>query len=180
VHLASAELTMRANRPALFSGIHSVTATNALHYAFRTTTDEPLRYLLLLQAAGWMAQFRTFAGAKSENLRAVQLTGLEKAEGDPMAEWKANPDVNASRVLRVAGDRETRQDFLAGALRQAVAKADEPHYYKYMAALLEDVPTIGTAWQPRMLASMIYYMKGPADAEPVAMKRAREALRALS
>jgi len=65
------------------------------------------------------------------------------------------------------------------ALRHTTAKVDEVHYFKYIAALIEDVPLASPEWQPRLLASSVYYLKGPADAEPAPMKRAREALRSL-
>jgi hypothetical protein len=38
---------------------------------------------------------------------------------------------------------------------------------------------VSAEWQPHLLASAVYYVKGSGDPEPAAMKRAREALRAL-
>ena len=72
-----------------------------------------------------------------------------------------------------------RQAFFASALRFTASKVSEVHYYKFLAALLEDVPLVSAEWQPHLLASAVYYVKGSGDPEPVAMKRAREALRAL-
>jgi hypothetical protein len=179
VHLAGAELRMRARGGASIASIHAVTAANGLHYAYLTASDPQLRYLLLLQAIGWMGQFRTFAGARAENLRAAELTSLEPASGDPMAELKSNPDGAASRVMKIASDPQARQAFLTTALRHTIAKVDEVHYYKYLAALMEDVPLASPEWQSRLFASSVYYMKGPADEESAPMKRAREALKAL-
>ncbi|MGH8245125.1 MAG: hypothetical protein ACREUU_01690, partial [Gammaproteobacteria bacterium] len=59
------------------------------------------------------------------------------------------------------------------------AKANEVHYYKYLAALIEDIPLMSSEWQPHLLAAMVYYVKGSGDPEPAPMKRARQALRAL-
>jgi len=64
-------------------------------------------------------------------------------------------------------------------LEFTASKVSEVHYYKFLAALLEDVPLVSSEWQPHLLASAVYYVKGSGDPEPVAMKRAREALRAL-
>jgi hypothetical protein len=57
---------------------------------------------------------------------------------------------------------------------------DEVHYYKFLAALIEDVPLVSIEWQPYLLATTVYYVKGSNDPEPPAMKRACEALRALT
>ena len=46
-------------------------------------------------------------------------------------------------------------------------------------AMASEAETTVAEWQPHLLASAVYYVKGPGDPEPAAMKRAREALRAL-
>ena len=43
-----------------------------------------------------------------------------------------------------------------------------------------DVPLVSAEWQPHLLATTVYYVKGANDPEPAPMKRAREALRALA
>ena len=53
------------------------------------------------------------------------------------------------------------------------------HYYKYLAALLEDSALVNPEWQPHLVAAAIYYVKGSNDQESAPMKRAREALKAL-
>jgi hypothetical protein len=147
VHLAAAELRMRAERGAALASIHGVTSANALHYAYQMAPDPELRRLLMLQGVGWMAQFRTFAGAKPENLKELDITTLEPAAPD-----------------------------LPAAIRHTVAKADEVHYYKYLAALIEDVPQVSAEWQPHMRAAVTFYTKGEKDPEPAWLKRARAAL----
>jgi hypothetical protein len=61
-------------------------------------------------------------------------------------------------------------------MRHTVAKANEVHYYKYLAALAEDIPLMHPQWQPHLAAAAVYYMKTAKDAEPEPMKRARAAL----
>src|SRR2546426_325947 len=61
IHLASAELRMRARSGAALASIHSMTSTNALRYAYLSAPDPQTRFLLLLQAAGWVGQFKTAA-----------------------------------------------------------------------------------------------------------------------
>lgn len=189
VHLASAELRMRARGGASLASIHAVTSANALHYAYLTAPDPQLRLLLLLQAVGWMGQFRTFAGARPENLRGLSIAGLEPAPEDApldralretFAGIPADPEAAAARVMRLAPDPASRRAYLATALRHTISKINEVHYYKYLAALIEDVPLVSPRWQPHLLGATVYYVKGLNDPEPPVMKRAREALRSLA
>ena len=187
IHLASAELRMRARGGASLASIHGMTSANALHYAFLSAPDPQARFLLLLQAVGWMGQFRTAASARPENLRAFAITELEPGPEAPLESALAETfaavpkDVEAAagRVFRLGRDLQGRQAFFASALRFTASKVTEVHYYKFLAALLEDVPLVSAEWQPHLLASAVYYVKGSGDPEPAAMKRAREALRAL-
>ncbi|MSV27924.1 MAG: hypothetical protein EXQ52_04155 [Bryobacterales bacterium] len=152
VHLASAELRMRATGGAALASVHSVTSANALHYAYSTASDQRTRFLLTLQGVGWMTQFRVAAGARPENLRAFAITDLDTSAKPPS---------------------------LTDAIRHTVSKVNEAHYYKYLGALIEDIPLMSAEWQPHLLAALPFYTKTAADPEPPAMKRAREALRSL-
>ena len=70
--------------------------------------------------------------------------------------------------------------YLAGALRLSSAKANEVHYYKYLAALIEDLPLVSPLWQPHLLATTVYYLKSSSDPDPVPMQQAKDALRTLA
>ena len=180
---------MRAGSTAAIGGIHAVTSANALHYACLTAADPQVRFLLLLQAVGWMGQYRTWLGTRPDGLRHFSITDLEPStEATPLdrslaeifAGIPANPDASAVRVLRLASDPGHRQAFLSTALRLTSAKVNEVHYYKYLAALIEDIPLVSPEWQPHLAAATVYYLKGSNDPDPVPMKRAREALRSLA
>jgi hypothetical protein len=179
---------MRARGSAALASIHSVTSANALHYAYLSAPDPQTRFLLLLQAVGWVGQFRTFAGARPDSLRAFPITDLEPGPTAPLetalaetfAGLPKDVDASAARVFRLARELPARQAFLTAALRLTIGKVTEVHYYKYLAALIEDIPLVSPEWQPHLLATTVYYVKGSNDPEPAPMKRAREALRALA
>jgi hypothetical protein len=180
---------MRARGGAALSSIHAVTSANALHYAYLSAPDPQVRLLLMLQAAGWMGQFRTAAGARPGNLRPFAITELEpgsddtpvdRAIGETFADIPKDVDAAAGRVFRLGRELSGRQAFFASALRFTASRVSEVHYYKFLAALVEDVPLVSPEWQPHLVASAVYYVKGSGDPEPAAMKRAREALRGLS
>ena len=189
VHLAAAELRMRARASAVLASIHAVTSANALHYAYLAATDPQDRFLLLLQAVGWMGQFRTWAGTRPDSLRPFAISDmepdgdnepLERSIAETFAGIPSNLDAAAARAFRLARDLPSRQAFLASALRLTSAKVNEVHYYKYLAALIEDAPLVSPEWQPHLLAATVYYLKGSGDPEPAPMKRAREALQSLA
>jgi len=189
VHLAAAELSMRTRGANTIVGIHAVTAANGLRHAWLAAVDPQTRLLLLLQAAGWMAQFRTWAESRpgpQDRLRSFPITAIEPAAAaEPLERSLAeifigNPDASVARAFRLAADSGSRQAFLGAALRFTLAKADEVHYYKYLAALIEDIPLMSAEWQPHLASAALYYAKGPGDPEPEATRRAREALRGLA
>jgi hypothetical protein len=179
---------MRTRGAASIAGIHAVTACNALHHAYLSAADAKLRLLLLLQAVGWMGQFRTWSESRESDLRTLAVTSMEPAAspGDLdqtlskiFEENRSDPDGSASRVFRLAAELPARQKFLSAALGLTLSKADEVHYYKYMAALIEDIQLVSPEWQPHMLAAVVHYMKGSKDPQPAWAKRAAEALPAL-
>ena len=182
VHLAAAEVRIRATGGSALVGIHTVTSANALHYAWQSAPDARDRLLLMLQAVGWVGQFRTYAEMRPETMRKRAITDLEPAKGtlaEAMAAIPAAPDEAAGRVFAMASDPQTNREWLAAAMRQTLAKTNEVHYYKYLAALIEDISLVSPEWQPHLLATTAYYVKGPADPEPIWMKRAREPLAGL-
>lgn len=175
VHLASAELRMRVSSGPIAS-IHAVTSANGLRHSYLAAGDPATRYLILLQAVGWMAQFRTLIEAAKPEPRKLDITELQPA---PKSDQDANLDSAAAQAMHAAGEPSGRRAFQAEVLRHTIAKANEVHYYKYQAALLEDIPLVSTEWQPHLVGATVYYAKGRGDAEPEPMKQAREALGTL-
>src|SRR5207244_2428082 len=103
-----------ASRP-----LHSNTSSNALHYAFRTSTSSRTRLLVLLQAVVWAAA-RT--GGDLPNLRDMKIAELAGAELPATAE-DAVADIFAllpSRTYR--WDSKSRKAVLSYGQR---AEADE-------------------------------------------------------
>jgi hypothetical protein len=183
VHLSSAELRMRLGRGGAIVGLHAVTSANALRHAWLAAAAPQTRFLMLLQAAGWIAQFRRWAEMRDNGLRKFSIAEMEPAAAgstveDTLSGIPSDLDGAASRVLRLAREQPGRQEFFTASLRSTIAKADEVHYYKYAAALVEDIPLVNAEWQPHLAAAMVWYMKGAKDPESGVIKRAREALKA--
>src|SRR4029453_4256575 len=79
-HLAAAELRMRLVSNVIV-GLHAVSSMNALHHAYLAAPDSQTRFLLLLQAVGWVGQFRV-GGTRENDLRALSITELEPSTKD--------------------------------------------------------------------------------------------------
>lgn len=189
VHLAAAELKMRVTGGNAITGIHTVTASNGLHYAYMSASDPAVRFLVLLQAVGWMGQFRTFAETRKDSVRNLVITDMEPSSASAESENKltdifanlgSKADASAPRIMRLARNQSDRQAFLSTATKLTLAKADEVHYYKYLAALLEDISHVSPEWQPHLVAATAYYTKASTDSDPAWAKSARAALSALA
>jgi hypothetical protein len=177
VHLAAVEIMMRAKGSIV--GLHAVSAANGLHHAWLKAAEPKVRLLVLLQGVGWMTQFRTFAGAREGALSGLAVDTMQGRQGGMEAVWaarKERPEQAAECVLEIAATPEGRRKWLSEAMRHTSALADEVHLYKYLAAIVEDSRLVSEAWRPHLAASLAFYMKGPGDAEPLPMKRARQAL----
>ncbi|MFN7923791.1 MAG: hypothetical protein U0Q16_27060 [Bryobacteraceae bacterium] len=183
VTLSACELRMRSRGGAAFVGVHAVTAANGLRYSWQSAPDARTRYLLTLQGAGWMAQFHRWAGRNPADLLPFSIFDLKPREGTAdsvLADSKSKPEQASASTLGLASGPATRAQYLAAATRNAIAKADEAHFFKYLVALLEDSTAVSDRWQPQVLAATPFYAKSASDPIAPAMKRAQEALTKLS
>ena len=189
VHLAGCELRMRVSGSASIIGVHAVTSCNGLHHAYLSASDPAVRLLILLQSVGWMGQFRTWAETRKDNVRPLSIEDLkpsatevnsESALADVFKNDGSNLDDSFARVMRLTRTVEGRRAFLKTAMQITVGKADEVHYYKYLASLAEDIPLVSPEWQPYLSAAVISYSKGSKDPEPVWAQRAKAALGSLA
>jgi hypothetical protein len=113
-------------------------------------------------------------------LRSRSILTQESAEkagpGEILAAIPTDPDQAFQKVFNIAADSETRSAYLSSAVRSVATKADEVHYLKYLVALIEDVPQVSVEWQPHLLATSVYYLKGAKDPVSPATLRAQEVL----
>jgi hypothetical protein len=181
VHLASGELIMKQPK---IQGIHAVTSTNALHYAFRTAANPETRLLLLLHGVAWMARFRE--SMQSGGFRPVKITELpvETVSEDP-ARGAAevleligpNTPTAAARAFALAKKHPEPEAYTKMARRLIFRKGTDAHHYKYAAAVFEDYDLVSPQWRPHMLATSVYYLRGSNDPDSKLMTRAIESVR---
>jgi hypothetical protein len=177
---AAAELLMR--RPGILS-LHAVTSTNALYFAFRTSSNDETRRLLLLQNAAFLPLFR----GDAKQLKSYQLDELKPAtkpgEKAPTIE-EIFENVSHDR-MKAAGqslswlkDNPDPQSFISAARRLVFLKGNNPHDYKFSSAVLEDYRAVSPAWRDRYLAASVFNLRGAGDTENSLVKRIRAAFSA--
>lgn len=189
VHLAAGELMMQ--QPGIF-GIHTVTSSHALRYAFDTSSSVQTRLLLMLQGIGWMCQFHNFMEGRPQGLQDVKITELAADEGRvstnevfaligkdaPAAAAKAMSFGRAGEMMGAPNGLMVTKasEFMRAANQLLLTKAADAHDYKYAASIFADYHRVSPRWQPHMLATASYYLRGTNSPDTEVMKRAREAV----
>lgn len=168
--------------------LHAQTTANALHYAYRTSNDEPTQQLALLQCAAFVAMFRqmTHAGESEFNLQKLEPQPLEQhhpahALEEIFSDLAANHRVQAARktlgYLRGGGD--AADSLIATARHHLVYGATEEHDYKFAEAVFDNHAQFrGSDWSARFLSAGMGYFKAPTKRPVPIVAEAIELLRA--
>jgi hypothetical protein len=178
--LGAGELLMRQRGVV---GLHTVTATNALHFAYETSGNDMTRRLMLLQAAAFLTMFRQNMQGRG-SLGDVRIDTLQAAEA-----WTPNvgaifADISRSDYLAAARKTLTLLDTrpqmcgqLMSAARQHVfTKGNDSHDYKFSSAVLEDFYHVNRDLRNRYLASSMYWLHGSGGPDSPVLQRTRQAL----
>lgn len=188
VHLLAGELMMR--QPGIY-GIHTVTSANALHTAFELAARPANRLLMLLQAVGWMVQFREFMSGARNGLNGANIfkVASTRVPGDHhraiaavLADVGKNAPAAAAQARGLAeraaetGHSGWLEDFASTARQQLVRKAGDAHDYKYAMAIFADLHRVSPLYRPQMLSTAAYYLKGSSQPDSQVVSRALEAL----
>jgi hypothetical protein len=180
--LMAGELIMR--QPGIV-GIHCVTSTNALHFAYQTSADDETRRLLMLQSAAFLPMFRQAMTGRGK-LADVKIDKLEKAEvkADPAeAVEEIFADVSKDKMLAARktlalmdGDATRFPPLVTSAERLIFTKGRDSHDYKFSSASLEDYYHVTAPWRARYAASSMFNLKGTGDRDNDLIQRTRAAL----
>lgn len=159
--------------------LHSMTTSNAMHYAFMTSRDDETRRRLLLQNASFLPMFREAMKGRGE----VGKERIDRFEGKQ--EGSLEGALNLMGMDRAAAARELLGQLDAGsdpyqfadsARRLVFLKGSNSHDYKFSSAVLEDFRYLTPAWRNRFLAASSYYLRGSRSKDNGLVKRSREAL----
>lgn len=160
--LAAGELLMR--QPGIVA-LHAMTSTNAMHYAFKMSSNDHTRRMVLLQNAAFLPLFRD-AMKNRGDVKENWITDLDAAssEGtslnDVFGKIGPNTDDAAANVLGYLDGDGKADDLIAEARRHVFLKGTDSHDYKFSSAVLEDYYHISPEWRNRYLASSVYKLRG--------------------
>jgi hypothetical protein len=181
--LRAGELLMQ--QPGI-GGLHCVTSTNALHYAYTASGDDETRRLMMLQCASFLPMFKTFMGGRGKLNESLKIDTLDKADfdatggaaiGEIMSDVSKNKLAAARKVLTLLERKAASPEELMTAARRLIfLKGTDSHDYKFSSAALEDYYHATPAWRAHFLASSVFWLKGSDDKDNDLVKRTRAAL----
>lgn len=186
--LSSGEMLMQ--QPGIVA-LHSVTSTNAMHYAFQTAKKSATRQRVLLQNAAFIPYFREAMRSRGE-IRDLRIDASPAAGSSPEgAADEAGPSVNtvfqtvsqdrgkaAEQMLAYLNRGGQAEDMLQAARRLVFQKGTGSHDYKFSSAVLEDYRAVSPEFRNQYLASAAYLLPGAGDDDNALIERTRAALEA--
>lgn len=178
--LGSGECLMR--QPGIV-GLHTLTTSNAMRYAYDTSASDETRRLLLLQNAAFLPLFRQSMESRGK-IAAIKINDLQPldvaAKGELLDNVFAeiNKDkMNAARMaLSYANFNKDAKDFIQRARVLVFLKGRDAHDYKFSSAVLEDFRHISPEWRGKFLASSVYNLRGSGGNDNPVAQRTKQAL----
>ncbi len=179
--LAAGELLVR--QPGIIA-LHSVTTTNALHYAYRFAREDQTRRLILLQNASFLPMFRDsmhgrgrvgeFAIDEMEPLE-VKAGGRDAVD-EIFADVGGNTMAAARKTLAYLQAGGPLEPWIEEARKLLVHKSTGAHDYKFGYAVLEDAAHISDQWRGHYLGSAAFQLQGSSKPDNPLVGRTRKAL----
>ena len=173
------ELLMR--QPGIV-GIHTLTSSNALHYAYQTAGDDETRQLMLLQNAAFLPMFRQgmVSRGKIGDQKLLELQPTESTAevsvGDIFAKVSSDRMDAARLTLGYAMRHEDPKSFIDHARTLIFLKGNDSHDYKFSSAVLEDYAHVSRPWRDRFLATSVFNLTGSGERSNPLVERTRAAL----
>jgi hypothetical protein len=177
------ELLMR--QPGIV-GLHTLTTTNALHYAYQASGNDETRRLLMLQNAAFLPMFRAAMAGRGKvgDLRIDHLEAAPLKASGPSATAEIFIDVShdrlaaARKTLAYLKTEQRPRDLIDAARVLVFLKGNDAHDYKFSSAVLEDYYHMSAAWRDRYLAASMFQLRGSQGPDNGLVNRTRAALKA--
>lgn len=167
-------------------GLHCVTMTNAMYFAFQNSGADEHRRYILLQNAAFLALFRDTMRQRGKLNEELRLDHLQPAPSDrsgPAAieeifELVGKDTLLAARKTLNAVKQKTVDPvaLMAVARRLIFAKGFDSHDYKFSSAALEDFFHASPRWRNHFLAASLFNLKGTSHRDNPLVQRTRAIL----
>ncbi|QDU96644.1 twin-arginine translocation signal domain-containing protein [Lignipirellula cremea] len=181
LHVGAGELLMR--QPGIV-GLHAVTTTNALHFAYQTSGNDETRRLMMLQNAAFLPMFRGAMQSRGKVLDLnVQELEAAKVDGDSgkaveqiFAEVSSDPTAAARSTLGYLQQGNSAKEYIDAARLMVFLKGNDAHDYKFSSAALEDYFKLSPNWRNLYMASSVFKLNGSGQRDNGLVQRTRNAL----
>ncbi len=178
---SAGELLMR--QPGIV-GLHAVTTTNAMHFAYRTAAQDRTRLLVMLQNAAFLPMFREAMEGRGR-VRDLAIgkiepvdpsgSGVESLE-EIFADVSGNRDQAARKALAYLESGSNANSLIQAARRLIFLKGNDAHDYKFSSAVLEDFDNVTPKFRNQFLATSMYSLTGSGARDNGLVERTRAAL----
>ncbi len=180
--LGAGELLVR--QPGIIA-LHSVTTTNALHYAYRFAREDRTRRFLLLQSASFLPLFRGSMHGRGrvgefriDAMKPADGVGNEAGAVEAIFERMGRDPLDAARrtlaYFRQGGKARPWIDTARGLV---IEKGTGAHDYKFAGAVLEDHDHVSPPWRAAFMAASVFKLQPASRADNPLIDRTRKALR---
>ncbi|REJ71152.1 MAG: hypothetical protein DWQ29_24105 [Planctomycetota bacterium] len=181
LQVGAGELLMRQTG---IIGLHAMTTTNAMHYAYMASGSDETRRMLMLQNAAFLPMFRERMhdrGAVSD----VTVDDLqsESAGADPAAarerifgEMGKSPQQAAALTLGYLQQTGQAREFIDAARVLVYLKGNDAHDYKFSSAVLEDYSHVSPEWRDLYMALSTFNLRHSGEPDSGLVDRTRAAL----
>jgi hypothetical protein len=181
LQVGAGELLMR--QPGIV-GLHAMTTTNALHYAYQASGDDETRRLMMLQNAAFLPMFHDAMRGRGNvaNIAVGDVQAASPADDAAKsieticAELSGNRPAAAGHVLGYLQNNGNPIDLIDAARVLVFLKGDDAHDYKFSSAVLEDYFNVSPAWRNQYLALSVFNLPGTGQRDNGLVERTRAAL----
>lgn len=187
LQVGAGELLMR--QPGIV-GIHCLTTTNALRYAYETSGDDETRRMMLLQNAAFLPMFRGAmqgrGSLKDVSIADVAAASVGAVPADPgnisaaldgiFAAVSDDTPTAAAQTLGFLQQSQSAESFIDAARLLVFLKGNDAHDYKFSSAVLEDYYHVSPDWRDMYLALSVFNLRGSGERDNQLVQRTRAAL----
>jgi hypothetical protein len=179
--LGAVELLVR--QPGIVA-LHSVTTTNALHYAYRQAQQDSTKRLLLLQNAAFLPMFRQSMHGRGRvgDFAVDQMVPItteleaDAAIDDIFADVSGDRMAAARKTLGYCEADYPLELWVKKARELIAYKGTGSHDFKFGCAVLEDTAHISKTWLDRYMAASVFSLQGSKKADNPLVARTTKAL----
>ena len=160
--------------------LHSVTTTNAIYHAFKTTANDETRRYLMLQNASFLPMFRDAARDRGDlaDTHIDEISASDNATNvaDIFQTMGKDRNLGARMAYRFLTDGGNPQSVVSQARRLVFLKGNDSHDYKFSSAALEDYRALSPAWQNRFISAATFQLRNSTEPTRALVTRIESAL----